>query len=144
MRTKKLKSISQVLINQKTAPWIFVSPFIISFLLFTLYPLINTFIMSFQDIAGFDDVTFIGLKNYKNLCNEQFFHALQNSTIYTILTIIILIPLPMVLAVLINSKTTRFKNFFKSASSLFNPSLGKRLRNLLNNSLFTTIPISSD
>ncbi|MCR5761927.1 MAG: sugar ABC transporter permease [Treponema sp.] len=115
MKARKRKSISQVLINQKTAPWIFVSPFIISFLVFTLYPLINTFIMSFQDIAGFDDVTFIGLKNYKNLNNEQFIHALQNSTIYTILTIIILIPLPMVLAVFINSKTTKFKNLFKSA-----------------------------
>ena len=71
--------------------------------------------MSFQDVAGFDDVTFIGLKNYKNLNNEQFFHALQNSTIYTILTIIVLIPLPMFLAVLVNSKTTKFKNFFRSA-----------------------------
>lgn len=115
MNTKKLQSISRALINQKTAPWIFVSPFIISFLFFTLYPLVNTFIMSFQDIAGFDDVTFIGLKNYKNLNNEQFFHALENSAIYTVLTIAVLIPLPMVLAVLINSKTTRFKNIFKSA-----------------------------
>ena len=115
MKTKKTKSLSQILINQKTAPWIFVSPFLISFLIFTLYPLINTFIMSFQDVAGFDDVTFIGLKNYKNLNNEQFFHALQNSTIYTILTIIVLIPLPMFLAVLVNSKTTKFKNFLKSA-----------------------------
>lgn len=115
METKSKKSLSQILINQKTAPWIFVSPFLISFLVFILYPLINTFIMSFQDVAGFDDVTFIGLKNYKNLNNEQFFHALQNSTIYTILTIIVLIPLPMFLAVLVNSKTTKFKNFFRSA-----------------------------
>ena len=115
MKIRKAKSLSQVLVNQKTAPWIFISPFIISFLIFILYPLINTFVMSFQDIAGFDDVTFVGLKNYKNLKNEQFFHSLQNSTIYTVLTIIILIPLPMVLAVLINSKTTRFKNVFKSA-----------------------------
>ncbi len=115
MIKKKLQTISRALINQKTAPWIFVSPFIVSFLFFTLYPLVNTFIMSFQDIAGFDDVTFIGLKNYQNLNNEQFFHALENSAIYTVLTIIVLIPLPMVLAVLINSKTTRFKNIFKSA-----------------------------
>lgn len=115
MKNKSKKFLSQTLINQKTAPWIFVSPFLISFLLFILYPLISTFIMSFQDVAGFDDVTFIGLKNYKNLNNEQFFHALQNSTIYTILTIIVLIPLPMFLAVLVNSKTTKFKNFFRSA-----------------------------
>ncbi len=115
MIKKKLQTISRALINQKTAPWIFVSPFIVSFLFFTLYPLVNTFIMSFQDIAGFDDVTFIGLKNYQNLNNEQFFHALENNAIYTVLTIAVLIPLPMVLAVLINSKTTRFKNIFKSA-----------------------------
>lgn len=115
MKTQKMKSISQVLVNQKTAPWIFVSPFLISFLVFILYPLINTFIMSFQDIAGFDDVTFVGLKNYQNLQNEQFWHALQNSIIYTVLTILVLIPLPMILAVFINSKTTKFKNFFKSA-----------------------------
>lgn len=115
MKNKSKKSLFQTLINQKTAPWIFVSPFLISFLLFILYPLISTFIMSFQDVAGFDDVSFIGLKNYRNLNNEQFFHALQNSTIYTILTIIVLIPLPMFLAVLVNSKTTKFKNFFRSA-----------------------------
>lgn len=108
-------------ITEKNAPWIFVSPFLISFAVFTVYPLISTVIMSFQDIAGFDDTTFIGLKNYKNLLNTQFYTALANSTVYTIWTLIILIPLPMFLAVLINSKTTVFRNFFKS--SFFLPAL---------------------
>ncbi len=102
-------------ITEKNAPWLFVSPFIVVFLVFFLYPLVSTFIMSFQDIAGPGDVTFIGLKNYRSLANEQFANAIFNSTAYTLLTIAVLIPLPLVLAVLINSKTTRLKGFFKSA-----------------------------
>lgn len=53
---------------------------------------------------------------YANLLHgEQFYTALANSTIYTILTLLVLIPLPMFLAMLINSKTTKLRNLFKSA-----------------------------
>lgn len=114
MKNRKTgRSIS--LITQKNAPWIFVSPFIIIFLVFFLYPFISTFVMSFQDIAGPGDVTFIGLKNYRNLANEQFYHAIFNSTVYTAITILVLVPLPMLIAVMINNGKTRFRNFFKSA-----------------------------
>lgn len=115
--TKRYRS----LITQKNAPWIFVSPFIIVFLVFFLYPLISTFIMSFQEIDGPGDVRYVGFKNYRNLANEQFYHALWNSTLYTLTTILVLVPLPMLLAVLINGKKTRFRNFFKSA--FFMPAL---------------------
>jgi arabinosaccharide transport system permease protein len=80
-----------------------------------LYPLVSTAIMSTQEILGPDDVTFIGLQNYRNLANEQFLHAIQNSTVYTILTIAILVPLPLLLAVLITNKATKAQGFFKSA-----------------------------
>ena len=103
------------LITEKNAPYIFIAPFVLTFLVFFLYPLVSTFIMSFQDIAGPGDTTFIGLKNYRNLANEQFYHAIKNSVVYTFLTIAVLIPLPLLLAVLLNSKATRFTNFFKAA-----------------------------
>lgn len=108
-------------ITERTAPYLFVSPFIVTFLVFFLYPLISTAIMSMQDIAGFDDVTFIGLENYRNLANPQFYAALKNSSVYTVLTIAVLVPLPLLLAVLINAGATRGKSFFKSA--LFLPAL---------------------
>lgn len=99
----------------KVAPYIFVSPFLISFLAFFLYPIISTVIMSFQEIAGPEDVKFIGIKNYTNLWNEHFFNAIKVSSTYTFWTILVLIPLPLILAVLLNSKTTIGKNFFRSA-----------------------------
>lgn len=70
--------------------------------------------MSFQEIRGFGDVEFIGLKNYSNLFNPHFFNALKVSTKYTFWSILVLVPLPIILAVLLNKKTTIGRNFFKS------------------------------
>jgi quercetin dioxygenase-like cupin family protein len=77
--------------------------------------------MSFQKILGPGDVTFIGLKNYRSLLNPHFYTALKASFTYTFLTIAILIPLPLVLAVLLNNKLLRGRNIFRSA--LFMPAL---------------------
>ncbi len=101
--------------QQQIAPYIFVLPFIISFSAFFLYPIISTVIMSFQEILGPRDITFIGLKNYRNMVNEHFFNAIWVTTRYTFLTILVLVPLPMVLAVLLNRSKTIGRNFFRSA-----------------------------
>jgi arabinosaccharide transport system permease protein len=118
---KSNKNFYQKFINsKKVAPYIFVSPFIIVFLVFYLYPIISTIIMSFQEI-GFGEAEFIGLENYKKLFNVHYKNALLTSTNYTFWTILILVPLPILLAVLLNSDKTKFKNFFRSA--IFMPAL---------------------
>lgn len=71
--------------------------------------------MSFQEVLP-GATKFIGLENYKNLNNPTFFKALRNSTVYTALTLCILIPIPLVLAVFLNSKVMFFKNFFRSVT----------------------------
>lgn len=115
------KNVGRYFNSTKVAPYIFVAPFIITFLLVYLYPFVATIEMSFQRLAGFGDVTFIGLENYQRLWNEHFGNALATTTQYTFWTILILIPLPILLAVILDSKTTKLKNFFKSA--LFIPAL---------------------
>ena len=116
-----LKSFYEKYINsKKIAPYVFVAPFVIVFLVFYLYPMISTIIMSFQEI-GFGEPKFVGLKNYKNLFNVHYKNALLTSTNYTFWTILILVPLPMVLAVFLDSDKTKFTNFFRSA--IFMPAL---------------------
>jgi arabinosaccharide transport system permease protein len=105
---------------QKFIPYIFISPFLISFLVFYLYPVINTVIMSFQEIAG-KDVSWTGLKNWENLFNPDFADALLFNTWYTFWTLVVLIPLPVFIAVLLNSRAGGLSNFFRSA--LFIPAL---------------------
>ncbi|MEA4998780.1 MAG: sugar ABC transporter permease [Candidatus Limiplasma sp.] len=106
--------------NQKLAPYVFVAPFIFTFLLFFLYPMISTVIMSFQNILP-NQVEFIGLRNYINLNDPIFFKALSLNLRYTFFTLLILIPMPMLLAVLLDSKLMRARNFYRS--TLFIPAL---------------------
>jgi len=102
--------------GSKLAPYVFISPFILSLSIFLLYPLIQAFLMSFQEFQGFSqDVEWVGFENYIRLLNDsRFYKALWNVGRYTFWTLIILIPFPMLIAFLMNSKLTCFKNFFRT------------------------------
>lgn len=113
-----MKNISQI--QRKIVPYVFVAPFIISLFFFYLYPFISTVIMSFQNIVP-GEVEFIGLDNYTRLNDEHFFIAIKNSFVYTVLTIAVLIPIPLILATLLNHKKCLGSRFFRSA--FFIPSL---------------------
>ncbi|KHL92893.1 arabinose transporter permease [Paenibacillus sp. IHB B 3415] len=106
--------------SQKIAPYVFVLPFLLSFAVFFAYPLINAVVMSFQEVLP-GEVSFVGVDNYRGLWNEDFGAALFNSSRYTLLTLLLLIPVPMMLAVLLNSKKMPWSNFFRS--TLFIPAL---------------------
>lgn len=119
---KRGKNIKKFLYSQKAAPYVFILPFVLTFLIFWISPIIQSGIMSFQDILKVDK--WIGWSNYIKLTQDKTFRlAIENSLIYTGLTIIVLIPIPLMLATLINSKllSEKFKNIFKS--SLFIPAL---------------------
>lgn len=119
-QNKKKRRILSFLNSKKVAPYVFVSPFILSFLLLTLYPSIQALIMSFQRILP-GQVTFIGWSNYQRIFNPTFYKALMNTSIYMILTVVILVTIPLILAVLLDSKLVKFKTLFRA--SLFIPSL---------------------
>ena len=111
----KAMNFTKKLSGQKIAPYIFVSPFIISFIIFSIYPLIHAVIMSFQEIHGFGNEEWIGFDNYIRLLNDsRFYTALRNVGRYTFWTLMILIPLPMIISFMMNGKFTSFKNFFRT------------------------------
>lgn len=112
--------MKKLLYSQKIAPYIFVLPFLVSFLLFFFYPTVSTIMMSFQKVLP-GEITFIGWKNYQRLLSPQFYKALGNSAQYTFWTCAILIPLPMLLAVLLNTPKMPARNVFRA--SLFMPIL---------------------
>lgn len=118
---QKINRISNTINATKVTPYIFVLPFIIIFLVIYVYPIISALIMSFQSIKGPGDITFIGFQNYRNLLDPHFYNALRVSFTYTFLTIAILIPLPLILAILLNNTLLRGRNIFRSA--LFIPVL---------------------
>lgn len=121
MEKRRSSILKKFLYSYKVAPYIFVLPFLISFLVFFLYPITSTIIMSFQNVLGPGQNEFIGFKNYTDLLNTHFYTAVWNSVRYTFWTLVVLIPMPVVLAVFLNSKVLPFKKFFRAA--LFMPAL---------------------
>ena len=87
---------------------------------FFAYPLFRAGMMSFQQVLP-GDVQFVGLEHYSKLWNADFRAALWNSTRYALWTLLLLVPVPMVLAVLLNSSRMMARNLFRSA--LFIPAL---------------------
>ena len=106
--------------SQKLAPYVFISPFIIVFLVFFIYPVISTVIMSFQKVLP-GQTEFIGFENFTRLMTRDFRIAISNSVIYTVLTLLMVIPIPLILAVMLDSKHMLAKNFFRS--TFFLPAL---------------------
>lgn len=76
-----VNKVKKMLYSQKVAPYVFVIPFVISLLVFWLYPLISGIVMSFQDIS-FGGSQWVGLKHYQKLASDKFFKtAVFNSCI---------------------------------------------------------------
>ena len=115
-----MKQVKSLLYSRKLAPYLFIVPFVIVFLVFFLYPIISTVIMSFQSVIP-GQTHFIGFENYRKMWNSSFITALKNSAVYTVITCAVLIPVPMVLAAMLNSRKMPAKGFFRSA--LFLPAL---------------------
>jgi len=107
--------------SKKVAPYVFVSPFVLLFGIFFVYAIGSTIVMSFQNV-NIGDIRFAGLENYQKLFNSSTFPvAIRNSLIYTALTLLMLIPFPLIYSVMLNSKTMRGGDFFRGV--LFLPLL---------------------
>jgi arabinosaccharide transport system permease protein len=117
-----LRPIFMFLNHKKIVPIVFLAPFIAIFLVFKVYPVILAVIMSFQNFQGVKSQEWVGLTNYSNVFElVRFSQALTNTTIYTLGTLLILIPLPLILAVLLDSGRVVQSTFFRTV--LFLPAL---------------------
>lgn len=115
--------MKRLLYSKKAAPYLFVLPFVITLLLFWAIPIGRSFVLSFHEVL-YGQETFIGARNYERMLGDRvFWQAMGNSFRYMVLTLILLVPIPMVLAAILNSKigSDRVKSFFKA--SLFVPAL---------------------
>ena len=81
----------------------------------------RTIIMSFQSVLpGITE--WVGFDNYSRLLGDKvFLKAIMNSMKYMLWTLVLLIPIPMLLATVLNSKFAKGREFFKSA--LYLPAL---------------------
>lgn len=116
-----MKAKKNILYSQKVAPYVFVVPFILSFIFFWVYPLFSAVSMSFFDIGAISK-EFVGLANYTKLLKDKvFLIAIKNSATYMLGTLVLLIPFPMIFAVLLDSNLVKAKGVWKAI--LYMPAL---------------------
>jgi len=100
--------------DPRIVPYIMISPFVIYLLFVYLYPTIASVIMSFQRIDGPTSAVSIGLNNYSKLLSKNYIMALKTTAWFTVWDVAILIPVPLIFAAMLASKSAPFSSFFKS------------------------------
>jgi len=91
------------------------APMLIGFLLFTIYPIIYVLRWSVFDYDGFTKAVYIGTENFVRVFTKDvsFWNSVLNTFTITLGKMIIEVPLALVLAVMINSKS-KTNNFFRT------------------------------
>ncbi|MBC1331807.1 carbohydrate ABC transporter permease [Listeria booriae] len=99
--------------RSKTFPYVFILPSVLLFVVFILYPIISSFVLSFQTSNG-GETSFAGLANYERLLHDEiFWKALKNTFIIFIFQVPIMLFLGLVLATVLNNKLLKWKGFFR-------------------------------
>ncbi|MBO0982083.1 carbohydrate ABC transporter permease [Microbacterium sp. SD291] len=83
-------------------PWLLIGPAILWVLVFSLWPFINTVMLSFTDARPLRPANPVGLAQYERLLtDEQFQYALLTCLIYVVVCVPLLTVLPLLLALLV-------------------------------------------
>lgn len=73
------------LLKMGMMPWIFISPFLVLFLTFTLFPLLFSVYLSFQEwnpVAGLGSMSYVGLENYRTAVDDPWLWKSLYNTVW--------------------------------------------------------------
>ncbi|MFV0432298.1 MAG: carbohydrate ABC transporter permease [Alphaproteobacteria bacterium] len=107
--------------QKNIAAWVFISPALILFLCFMVWPIIDSFFMSFYFIRG-ERQSFVGLGNYVRLMQDTiFWKSVWNMFTILIIQVPIMLFLSMLFASILNNPLLKFKGLFRV--SIFLPTV---------------------
>ncbi len=99
----------------------FISPWILGFLIFTLYPVGASLVYSFCDYDVLSRPIWVGLLNYRDMVSDQvFWQSLGNTLLFSLISLPLGLSVALALALLLNNPV-RGRGFFRAVYYL--PSL---------------------
>lgn len=109
-------------LQHKAAPYLFVSPFLILFAAFGLWPIIKSMILSFYVTSGPKDQVYVGLANFRFLLSDADFQiAVWNTAVFAFWSVFVQLPLALALALLLSQRWLRGREWFRLV--FFSPNL---------------------
>jgi len=104
-----------------SAAYFFLAPALISIFIFFFIPVIASFVISFTDfdiysLGNYNNLRFVGLKNYSDLLNnELFWTSLKNTFYFVIVASPLSIAVSLGAALILSSKVVKLKAIFRLA-----------------------------
>jgi multiple sugar transport system permease protein len=105
--------------REVVAGYLFALPFLALFLVFTIGPVLASFLMSFTDLRSSDvrhplAVAPVGLDNYTKLLSDETFHkAAFNTAYFVVIGVPLTMGLALAVAIGLNTGITRFRTLFR-------------------------------
>ncbi|SJN43089.1 Nucleoside ABC transporter, permease protein 1 [Marinilactibacillus psychrotolerans 42ea] len=112
-KKKKVKR-SKLKIKRDITGWALVIVSVGSIGLFYFYPMIQSFLLSFQSGTG-ANLEFVGLANYKRLLQDPIFlTATKNTLLFLVFQVPVMVLLAIFFSTLLNNKTLKWKGIFRT------------------------------
>ena len=109
----KRKTPRRVLWQRQGLAFLFLAPGLILFLLMIWYPTVQTVLFSFQNVGLMGSKGWVGLNNFDRMFGDpQFIIAWRNSIVFVLLSLLMGLAVPIILALMIN-EMRRFASVFQ-------------------------------
>ncbi|WP_199537782.1 carbohydrate ABC transporter permease [Phaeobacter inhibens] len=92
--------------RQALAPWLFLAPGVIFFLFYVIFPIVQSFNLSFYRWDGLGDPQFIGMENYRELMDDRAFEVSLWNNLKWLLLYLLAIPAGLFIALFLNQTVT--------------------------------------
>lgn len=113
---QRARRLGAAKLRRRSAPYLFVLPFLVIFVAFSVYPLIFTARLSFTNWRGAGAAEWVGWGNYAYLLtSEAFWNSLANSALLWLLIVPVQLVLGVVVAVLLNSAKLQLRGLYRVA-----------------------------
>lgn len=100
--------------KRKLTPYLFLSPFLLGFAVFMVYPLVYALNLSLYRDKMVGGVSFVGLENYvKAFQDADFWEGIRNVLTFGLFQIPIMLGLALIFALLLDGKLIRYQTIFR-------------------------------
>lgn len=108
--------------SRRLAPYLFLAPFVLTFGIFSIWPLFQSVLLAMQRTFGPEQTEFVFLENFIFLIQDPlFWKATRNTTYFALGSTFIQMPLALALAILLNQSWVMGRSLFRLI--FFAPSL---------------------
>ncbi|MGI1661910.1 carbohydrate ABC transporter permease [Palleronia sp. KMU-117] len=88
--------------QQRLTPWLFLAPGLLMFTIYVLWPIFQSFVISFYDWDGLGQREWIGWANYQELRTDPAFTVSLNNNVIWLVLYLLAVPMGLFIAIFLN------------------------------------------